>query len=36
MANKEYYFTIIGSLEVESKVTYKYTAFSNTYSIIKI
>ena len=35
MANKEYYFTIIGSLKVWNKVIYKYTAFSSAYSIIR-
>jgi len=35
MANKKYHFTIVGSLEIYNKVTYRYTAFSNAYNIIK-
>jgi len=35
VANKKYYLTIMGSLEVLSKVIYRYAAFSSAYSIIE-
>ena len=36
IANKKYCFTIIGSLKVESKVIYKYTAFGSACSITEM
>ena len=36
IATKEYYLTIISSLEVSHEITYKYTTSGSTCSIIKI